>query len=33
MLNRQVEQIRRLPRNKQKFVMEMRDTVISQHSS
>ena len=33
MLNRQVEQIRRLPRNKQKFVMEMLDTVITQHSS
>ena len=29
-LNRQVEQIRRLPRTKQKFVMEMLDTVIKQ---
>lgn len=32
-LNRQVEQIRRLPRTKQKFVMEMLDTVIRQQSS
>jgi len=29
-LNRQVEQIRLLPRSKQKFVMEMLDTVIKQ---
>jgi transcriptional regulator with XRE-family HTH domain len=29
-LNRQVEQIRMLPRTKQKFVMEMLDTVIRQ---
>ncbi len=29
-LNRQVEQIRLLPRTKQKFVMEMLDTVIKQ---
>ena len=29
-LQRQVEQIRLLPRNKQKFVMEMLDTVIKQ---
>ena len=29
-LNRQVEQIRLLPRTKQKFVMEMLDTVIRQ---
>ena len=32
-LNRKVEQIRRLPRNKQKFVMQMLDTVIQQQSS
>lgn len=32
-LNRQVEQIRRLPRTKQKFVMEMLDTVIRQQGS
>ena len=31
-LNRQVEQIRLLPRTKQKFVMEMLDTVIKQTS-
>jgi len=29
-LNRQVEQIRLLPRTKQKFVMDMLDTVIQQ---
>lgn len=29
-LNRQVEQIKLLPRTKQKFVMEMLDTVIKQ---
>jgi transcriptional regulator with XRE-family HTH domain len=29
-LQRQVEQIRRLPRTKQRFVMEMLDTVIKQ---
>jgi transcriptional regulator with XRE-family HTH domain len=32
-LNRQVEQIRLLPRTKQKFVMEMLDTVIRQQGS
>lgn len=32
-LRRQVEKIERLPRTKQKFVMEMLDTVISQQSS
>ena len=32
-LNRQVEQIRMLPRTKQKFVMEMLDTVIRQQGS
>ena len=32
-LNRQVEQIRRLPRTRQKFVMEMLDTVIRQQGS
>ena len=32
-LNRQVEQIRLLPRNKQKFVMEMLDTVIRQQGT
>ena len=32
-LNRQVEQIRLLPRTKQKFVMEMLDTVIRQQGA
>jgi len=32
-LNRQVEQIRQLPRTKQKFVMEMLDTVIKQQGA
>ena len=32
-LNRQVEKIRLLPRTKQKFVMEMLDTVIKQQTS
>lgn len=32
-LNRQVEQIRMLPRTKQKFVMEMLETVIKQQEA
>jgi transcriptional regulator with XRE-family HTH domain len=32
-LHRQIEQIRQLPKSKQKFVMEMLDTVIRQQSS
>ncbi len=32
-LNRKVDQIKTLPRTKQKFVMEMLDTVIKQQSS
>ena len=32
-LHRQVEQIRTLPRTKQRFVMEILDTVIKQQTS